>query len=239
MRRDRAGDLAVLVVAALAGFLTTYAALAPRPAGAVSPRSRIDTVGLVDPDHGRWYLRGPDGAVVSFYFGDPGDTPLLGDWDCDGVDTPGMYRRSDGFVYLRNSTTQGVADLRFFFGDPGDVPVAGDFDGDGCDTVSLYRPSQARFYVIDRLGRDGAGLGAATRDYVFGDPGDTPFTGDFDGDGIDTFGLHRASTGRVYLRDTHAPGPADLSFVFGDPGDRPVAGDWTGAGFDSVGVFRP
>jgi hypothetical protein len=74
---------------------------------------------------------------------------------------------------------------------------------------------------------------------VFGDPGDTPFAGDFDGDGIDTFGLHRAASGRVYLSNAHAAGPADVSFVFGDPGDRPVAGDWTGAGYDTVAVFRP
>jgi hypothetical protein len=66
----------------------------------------------------------------------------MGDWNCDGVQTPGLYRQSDGFVYLRNSNTQGVADITFFFGNPGDVPIAGDFNGNGCDTVSIYRPSE-------------------------------------------------------------------------------------------------
>ena len=30
--------------------------------------------------------------------GDPGDQLFLGDWDCDGDDTPGIYRRTDGRV---------------------------------------------------------------------------------------------------------------------------------------------
>ena len=80
------------------------------------------TVGSVDPTTGIWRLRDADGFVTSFYYGDPGDYPIAGDWDCDGIDTPGMYRQSDGYVYLRNSNSQGVADRRFFFGNPGDVP---------------------------------------------------------------------------------------------------------------------
>ncbi|MGH8872206.1 MAG: S8 family peptidase, partial [Acidimicrobiia bacterium] len=89
---------------------------------------------------GFWRLyRGP-AQVAELYFGNPGDFGFMGDWDCDGIDTPGLYRRSDGYVYLRNSNTQGVADVSFFFGNPGDLPLAGDFDGDGCDTVSIYRP---------------------------------------------------------------------------------------------------
>jgi hypothetical protein len=98
------------------------------------------TVGLVDPDQGRWHLRNAAGQVTSFFFGNPGDFPILGDWDCDGTDTPGMYRQSDGFVYLSNANRSQVADIRFFFGNPGDVPLAGDFNGDGCDTVSIYPP---------------------------------------------------------------------------------------------------
>jgi hypothetical protein len=196
-------------------------------------------VGLVDPSQGRWWLRGGDGSVSSFFFGNPGDFPIFGDWDCDGVDTPGMYRQSDGYVYLRNSNSQGVADVRFFFGDPGDVPLAGDFDGDGCDTVSIYRPAEGRFYIIDRLGSNDGGLGAASVEYLFGNPGDKPFVGDFDGDGIDTVGLHRESTGFVYFRQSHTQGVADAQFFFGDPGDRIVAADWNADGTDSPGLFRP
>ena len=198
------------------------------------------TVGLVDPAQGKWYLYDNAGVQKSsFFFGNPGDFPIYGDWNGDGIETPGMYRQSDGFVYLRNSNTQGIGDIRFFFGNPGDIPLAGDFNADGCDTVSIYRASEQRFYIINKLGENEGGLGAAEFSYVFGNPGDKPFVGDFNGNGEETVGLHRESTGLVYFRQTHTQGVADSQFIFGDPNDRLVAGDWTGNGVFSPALFRP
>ncbi len=134
---------------------------------------------------------------------------------------------------------QGMADIKFFFGNPGDVPIAGDFNNDGFDTVSIYRPSNQTFYIINKLGSGDAGLGAADFSYVFGNPGDKPFVGDFDGDGTETVGLHRESTGLVYYLNSHKQGVADNQFIFGDPGDRLIAGDWTGNGVFSPALFRP
>jgi glucose/arabinose dehydrogenase len=198
-----------------------------------------DTVGLVDPSSGIWYLVDDNDEALSFYYGNPDDYPFAGDWDCDGTDTPGLYRQSDGWVYLRNTNTQGVADISFFFGNPGDVRIAGDFNGDGCDTVSVYRPSEQTFYIINELGDGDEGLGAAEIDYVFGDPGDIPFTGDFDDDDIDTVGLYRTSNGLMYFKNSHTTGNADDEFYYGNPDDLFVAGDWTGDGTDTPGVFRP
>ncbi len=199
-----------------------------------------DTVGLVDPTQGLWHLYNSAGALAAqFYFGNPGDYPIYGDWNCDGIETPGMYRQSDGYVYLRDTNTQGPGDIRFFFGNPGDVPIAGDFDGDGCDTVSIYRPSNQTFYIINKLGANDGGLGAADFSYVFGNPGDKPFVGDFDGNGTETVGLHRESTGLVYFRNSHTQGNADNQFIYGDPDDRLVAGDWTGDSIFSPALFRP
>jgi hypothetical protein len=155
------------------------------------------------------------------------------------VETLGLYRRTDGFVYLRNSNTEGIADITFFFGNPGDLPIAGDFNNDGCDTVSIYRPSEARFYIINQLGQNGGGLGFAEYSFLFGNPGDRPFIGDFNGDGVDTPGLHRESSGLVYFRNTNTQGIADFAFIYGNPGDKIVAGDWNGDGIDTVGVYRP
>ncbi len=206
----------------------------------ITPAFAVHWVGMVDPATGAWHLRPPTtGAVTSFLFGNPGDVPFMGDWDCDGVETPGLYRRSDGFVYLRNANTTGTADVEFFFGNPGDLPLAGDFDGDGCDTVSIHRPTEQRFFIINKLGSKATGLGAAEVDYLFGDPGDKPFVGDFDGDGTETVGLHRESTGLVYFRNRHTQGIADAQFIFGDPGDRFVAGDWNADGHYSPAMFRP
>jgi hypothetical protein len=191
-------------------------------------------VGVVDPVSGVWYLRDPlTGRTTSFYYGDPGDSPFMGDWDGDGVETPGLYRRSDGYVYLRNSNTQGVADTTFLFGNPGDIAVPGDFDGDGFDTVSLYRPSEARFYVINSLGSGGAGLGAADYDFAFGLVGDRPFAGDFDGDGIDTVGTYRTTTGLVSLHSSPTG-----SFYYGSPGDEMLVAPFEGGTGDALGVYR-
>lgn len=196
--------------------------------------------GLVDPATGIWYLRDGAGVESQFFYGNPGDIPFMGDWDCDGTDTPGLYRQSDGFAYLRNSNTQGIADIRFFFGNPGDVPLAGDFNNDGCDTLSIYRPSEARFYIINKLGSNDGGLGAADFSFLFGNPGDKPVVGDWDGDGTDEIGLHRESTGLFYFRNTLDTGIASDQFFFGDPGDRFLAGDWGVVdGVDTPAVFRP
>jgi len=133
-----------------------------------------------------------------------------------------------------------VADIRFFFGIPNDIPLPGDFNGNGCDTVSIYRPSEARIYVINVLGSNDGGLGTAEFSFLFGVPGDTPVTGDFDGDGIDEIGLYRESNGFFYYRKTLTTGVADHQFFFGIPNDRFVAGDWGIIdSVDTPGVFRP
>ncbi len=196
-------------------------------------------IGLVDPATGIWYLR--EGKVEKqFFYGNPGDFPFMGDWDCDGTDTPGLYRQSDGFAYLRHSNSQGNGDIRFFFGNPGDIPLAGDFNNDGCDTLSIYRPSQARFYIINELGSEDQGLGAADYSFLFGNFGDKPVVGDWDGDGTDEIGLHRESSGLFYFRNTLSTGNADGQFFFGNPGDRFVAGDWGIVdGKETPAVFRP
>ena len=203
------------------------------------PAMATDTVGVVDPTTGHWTLRDENTNTKTIVYGNPGDVPFTGDWDCDGVDTPGLYRRSDGFAYLRNSNTTGIADITFLFGNPGDLPLIGDFDGDGCDTLSIYRPSEARIFVINRLGTDGGGLGAADFFYDYGNPGDIPVAGDWDGDGTDSAGLRRPSDGFVYLRNSNTTGIADISYFYGDAGDLPVAGDWDDNGVDTFGLFRP
>ena len=208
----------------------------PCPEGAV-----CDTIAFQDAG-GRFELWGElaeTRQVSAFFYGNPGDVAFAGDWDCDGVETLGLYRRSDGYAYLSNSNAGGLAEITYYFGNPGDFPIAGDFDGDGCDTVSIYRPSEARFYIINSLGGAERGLGTAEHSFIFGVEGDKPFVGDFDGDGIDTVGLHREETGFVYFRNSHTTGLADGQFTFGDSGDILVAGDWDGDGDDTVAVYRP
>lgn len=213
----------------------------PECLGGLSAWAVCDTIGFVD-SQGVWSIADRPRTTPrlnEFYYGNPGDVPFSGDWNCDGAETPGLYRQSDGFVYLRNAATQGVADIKFYFGNPGDIPLAGDFNGDGCDTVSLFRASDQRIYVINSLGHGATGLGAADYFFSFGDVGDMPFVGDFDGDGAAEVAMFRPSSGRVFLTRELAGPDADSTFVFGSPGDIPFAGDWNGDGTDTVAVFRP
>jgi len=197
---------------------------------------RCDTVGLVDGGARLEVLDAirPVRGETSFVFGNPGDVHLLGDWDCDGLRTPGIFRPATGEVALRNHLSTGAADVTFTFGDAGDIPLAGDFNGDGCETLAVYRPSEGRVFMKNTLTGGGADLA-----FYFGNPSDKPFVGDFDGDGVDTLGLHRESTGMVYLRNSNTQGNADASFYYGNPGDQLIAGDWDGDGVDTIAVYRP
>jgi subtilisin family serine protease len=144
--------------------------------------------------------------------------------------TTGVFRPSTGDVFLKNTSTSGLADLRIRYGLPGDKPISGDWDGDRIDTIGVFR--NGFFYL-----RNSNTSGFADIAFAFGLPEDLPVAGDWDGDGIDTIGVY--SNGIFHLRNSNSSGPADQVFALGIPGDIPIAGDWTGKGFDTVGVFRP
>ena len=72
--------------------------------------------------------------------------------------------------------------------------------------------------------RNSASTGNADITFPYGDAGDIPVAGDWDGDGTFTAGVVRAGT--WYLRNNKSAGTADVTFRYGNPGDRPVVGDW-------------
>jgi len=147
-------------------------------------------------------------------------------------DTVGVFRPSNGALYLRNSNTTGFADVAINYGLAGDYPVVGDWDGNGTDTIGVYR--NGTFLL-----RNSNSVGFANITVAFGAPGDQPIAGDWNNDGIDTIGVFRSSTATFLLRNTNTPGAPDLSFALGIPGDVGIAGDWNGDGTDTTGVFRP
>jgi len=146
--------------------------------------------------------------------------------------TVGVFRPSNGLLYLKNSNTTGFADIAINYGMGGDYPVVGDWDGDGTVTIGIYR--NGSFYL-----RNSNTLGFADLVFPFGQVGDQPIAGDWNGDGIDTIGIFRPSNGLFLLRNSNDEGLAEMSFFLGNAGDVGIAGDWTGKGFDTVGVFRP
>ena len=146
------------------------------------------------------------------------------------TDTAGVFRPSNGLLYLKNSNMTGFADVEINYGIGGDYPVVGDWDGDGDVTIGIYR--NGSFYL-----RNSNTIGFADKVFPFGTPGDQPVAGDWDGDGIDTIGVYR--NGTFMLRNTNDAGAPQMIFGLGVPGDIGITGDWDGNGTDSTGVFRP
>ncbi|HKQ06594.1 MAG TPA: hypothetical protein VJ464_15785 [Blastocatellia bacterium] len=90
------------------------------------------TVGLYDPSRALWFLRATntpgDDKGVSFAFGIPGASgflPVAGDWDGDGQDGVGLYNTANNNWLLRNTLSDGNAELNFGFGFNDARPVAG------------------------------------------------------------------------------------------------------------------
>ncbi len=144
----------------------------------------------------------------------------------------GVFRPSNGFIFLKNQNSTGFADMQFFYGTAGDVPVTGDWLGKGVRSIGIYR--NGTFYLkMDN------GPGFADLQFPFGAPGDIPIVGDWNGDGIDTVGVYRPSTAQFFLRNSNTAGSADIQFTYGTVGDVPIVGDWDGDGVDTPGCFRP
>lgn len=215
------------------------AALAPQLAAAG------EQVLLVEPG-GRWHIRRPGNSDYTFFYGNPGDIPLFGDWDGDGLDTPGAWRQGPGggFAYLTNTLPpnggSGTAEFTFFFGNPGDEVFVGDWNGDGEDTLGINR--RGHIFLTDTNGSGGLPV-PTDYDFFFGNPGDRAFGGDADANGKDAVFLYRESDGFVYYTNDTPVGPGAVAptaanYFFGNPSDRFVAGDWNNDGTDTAGIFR-
>src|SRR6185436_18159275 len=81
--------------------------------------------------------------------------------------------------------------------------------------------------------------GDADIGFAFGNDGDVPVAGDWDGDGVSSVGVYRPSNGTFYLRNHNWAGAAEVTARFGNLGDKPVVGDWDGDGDTTISVYRP
>ncbi len=195
----------------------------------------IDTIGVYDQSNGLFTLCSINGTascanpgnLTQLVLGNPGDQPIAGRWSLtDTHDGAGVFRPSNGLIYLRNTLTTGFADYTMVLGIPGDVGLAGDWNGDGLDSPGVFRPSAATFYLSDQV-TNAAVFGDYTA--VLGFTGDSPFVGDWIAQGHAGIGVFRPTNGLTYLKNALTTGFADNTFIYGIAGDIPVAGHW-GAG---------
>ena len=173
-------------------------------------------------------------------------TALMGDWNGDGVRTPGRYASGNWFVTDAVVGTQTKwVQFQYFRADSDvSVPLTGRIDGDRVSDVGFFDNGKWQW----KMSADGS---VKTDD--FGQPGDKPIVGDWNGDGKDELGVVRdgswilritnvtkkpkVSAGGIVtmVPEAHA---AVVTFPFGVATDLPIVGDWNGDGIDSPGVIR-
>lgn len=178
---------------------------------------------------GRWgFLLSSGGAAVNSTFGGPGDMPLVGDYDGDGLADRVVFRPASGTWYIRYATPK--PDTAVAYGWSTDRPVSGDFDGDGILDRAIFRPSTGEWWVLRSSDGVNSRLGA------FGVSTDVPVPGDFDGDTKTDMAVWRPSNGTWYVRPSR--GGADTATPWGYATDKAVVGDYDGDGKADAMIFR-
>ncbi len=102
-----------------------------------------------------------------------------------------------------------------------------DFDGDNRADLSIFRPSNGVWFIAKSSG--GFDI------FQFGQNGDKPVPGDYDGDGKTDAAIFRSG---VWYRLRSSNGTFD-AVNFGTPTDIPAPADFDGDGKADIAVFRP
>lgn len=158
-------------------------------------------------------------------YGAPGDIPVVGDFDGNGVYDLAVFRNGSWFINTNHSLT--VDQTIGFGGVPGDIPLAGDFDGDGIADLVIYRAG--RWFIR------GSEPGNAVTQRSFGGATDVPVIADFDGDGIPDLAVYRSGTWLIQISTT---GATVVDHFGGLPNDRPCAVDWDHDGKAKLCIYR-
>ena len=103
------------------------------------------------------------------HFGGADDLAVAGDFNGDGIETVGVYRRGRWMLDVNGNGQFDTADACFTFGDEHDLPVVGDLDGDGRAECGIFRAGLWRF-DLDHNGR----LDERDVSFTFGQAGDLP-----------------------------------------------------------------
>lgn len=148
----------------------------------------------------------------------------LFDFDADGEADVSVFRPSNNFWYIQQSTNGFYATA---FGLPTDKLSPADFDGDGKTDIAVFRNGS---WYIQRSNNGFISIG-------FGTSEDIPVPGDFTGDGISELAVFRPSNGYWYTYDL--TNNQFSGVAFGTSEDKPLSSDFDGDGKIDYAVFRP
>ncbi len=182
-----------------------------------------------------WILdRSMDGTVdVRNHYGNQNDTPLIGDFNNDGVTDRAVFRPSVTNNWIIDYGMNGVVDTRNPYGMKGDIPLIGDFNNDGAIDRAVFRFNTSNNWIFD-YGMDGS---VDTRNN-YGMAGDIPFVGDFNNDGVTDRAVFRPSVPNNWIIDYGMNGIVDTRNHYGMAGDIPFVGDFNNDGSTDRAVFR-
>ena len=239
------------VPAANAAANPTAVAPAPRlpnppTVTASAEQSNVSVPIVADLPKGAWITYGPVGgaaAKITLKLPAANGTAVMGDWNGDGLMTPGYYSGGAWFTTNVSVLTDGWAPKTTFGGAAGDVPVVGFIDKDPIADVGVFNNGIWKWQLSS---------GKPAPDDNFGQAGDVPVVGDWNGDGQSELGVVRAGTWILRItgevkRPKWIAKPIDVqsvpeanaivaSFPFGDPAGLPVVGDWNADGKSEPGV---
>lgn len=186
-----------------------------------------------------WFVKNNNAAGGNTQeWGIASDFFVPGNFDADTKTDFSVWRPGASGVaawYILNSATNTVRIEQF--GQTGDDPtVLGDYNNDGLDDIAVYRAGaaagQPSFWYSRRAVN---GPVFATQ---WGQNGDFPAPGDYDGDGSNDFVVQRnAGGGQARFWRLFATGSSD-SLIHGTPTDVIVPGDYDGDGKTDVATIR-